>query len=91
MWYNDWSMSLRQEGEQTGERDSEFRNEQERLLDSAGEHLKKGCVAGVITGLATMVSPGAAVIVLEMARQFGAAAVDLGKHESNKRKHYISP
>ena len=80
-------MSLLQEGEQTGEMYSdEFQNKQERLLDSAGEHLKKACVAAGITGLAMMVTPGAAVIGLEMVHQYGAFAVDLGKHQLNERK-----
>lgn len=82
-------MLLRQEGEQIfREESSEFRNEQERLTDSARKHIEKACVAGMVTGLTfAAVPPAGAVIGLELVHQLGAATVDLAKHESNERKH----
>ena len=61
-------MSLQHGREQTGVMDEESRNEQERLLNSAGEHIRRAGVACVIAGLAFPFAPGAtAVIGLEVA------------------------
>lgn len=83
-------MSLLQEGEQTGKVEDKFRNEQERLTNSARRHIDKACVAGIVTGLTMAVTPGGAVIALEVIHQLVASGVDLRKHELNKRKHNTS-
>ncbi len=82
-------MSLQQEGEQIGGRALEFWKEQGRLTDSARKHIDKALVAGIVTGLTTAVPPhiAGAVVGLELIHQMGAAAVDLRKHEKNKKGH----
>lgn len=81
-------MSLQQEREQIGETNGEFRIKQEQLLDSAREPIVKVSMWGFVTStVTTFKAPVGALGGLEVLHQIGAAAVDLRKHELNKRKH----
>ena len=64
-------------------------DEQGRLMNSASNHAIRGVIAGGVACLATLAPGGAVggvVIGLEAAHQLGAAAVDVIKHESNRKR-----